>query len=194
MSPEFLLIRHAESEWNALGRWQGHGDPPLSGEGRRQAQRLASSLAREAIDVLVASDLRRAIETAEALAQLAGVPVRTDARLRELDVGTWTGLRRDEIEARDAPGLAAFESGDPGFRPGGGESRSQIRARARGAVMELIDGQWGDRIAVVTHLGCIRALVPGAEPANAEVLRIGAAALLHARPAGPGAPASAAAL
>ena len=64
----FLLIRHAESTWNAEGRWQGHGDPPLSERGRRQAAGLAHELASEPVDLLLASDLVRAAETAAGVA------------------------------------------------------------------------------------------------------------------------------
>ncbi|RIL05071.1 MAG: histidine phosphatase family protein, partial [Proteobacteria bacterium] len=75
------LIRHAESEWNALGRWQGQADPALSLRGREQARALADALAKEDFETLVASDLRRARETAEAIARAAGLALRCDARL-----------------------------------------------------------------------------------------------------------------
>lgn len=167
----FLLIRHAESEWNASGRWQGHGDPPLSAHGREQAAALADELAGEAVEVLIASDLARSAQTAAILgARLALVP-RLDARLREIDVGRWTGLTHAQIAERDAALLARFEAEDPDARPGGGETRREIRARVRAAAASLAREHAGRRVALVTHLGAIRALVPGAEPANAAWLR-----------------------
>jgi probable phosphoglycerate mutase len=181
MSLEFLLIRHAQSEWNADGRWQGHADPPLSSRGLAQAAELAASLRGESVDRLVCSDLHRALATAEALAPVLGRAPRPDPRYRELDVGDWTGLRRPEIEERDSASLRRFEAGDPDLRPGGGETRREIRTRARRAVEELISEARADRIAVVTHLGFIRALVPGAEVENAEILRLGAEQILAAR-------------
>lgn len=183
MSLEFLLIRHAQSEWNAVGRWQGHGDPPLSAEGRRQAARVAAELHGTDLDLVVASDLRRARETALAVVADRGIPIEYDVGLRELDVGRWTGLTREQIEQVDRAGLEAFEKGGPEIRPGGGESRLEIRARTRERIAALARRRQMTRIAVVTHLGAIRALVPGAEPANAEVLRIAADELLRARPA-----------
>ena len=87
-----LLIRHAESSWNVAGRWQGHGDPPLSDRGRVQANALARELARETIDVLVSSDLRRAAETAAILGQARGLPPELNPGVRELDPGDWAGL------------------------------------------------------------------------------------------------------
>ena len=93
----FLLIRHAESTWNAAGRWQGQADPPLSELGRRQALQLARELAVEPVDCVIASDLARANETAAILAEVWGLGARLDPRLRELDVGAWAGLTREQI-------------------------------------------------------------------------------------------------
>ncbi len=166
-----LLVRHGETPWNAAGRWQGHGDPGLSDAGRAQARELAEALVAEGGEAwhrVIASDLARARETAEVLASRLGLPLEFDARLRELDVGSWTGLRRDEIEERDPDVLRDFESGEPSVRPGGGESRLEIRRRARDCVRDLVRRHARRRLIVVTHLGVIRALVPGAEPKNVD--------------------------
>jgi len=193
MALDLLLIRHAESIWNADGRWQGHGDPPLSPRGVAQAEALAVSLKDERPDVLLCSDLRRALETATFLGRAWGIEPRAEARYRELDIGSWTGLRREEIARQDPETLARFDRGDPDVRPGGGESRSDIRARAAEAIRDLLQRHSASRIALVTHLGFLRALLPGAEPCNAEVVRIRAGELLRRRaraaesagPAGP---------
>lgn len=163
-----LLIRHAESDWNAAGRWQGRGDPGLSPRGRRQARELARRLADEAVGALVTSDLRRARETAEVVGGALGLTPGVDPRLRELDVGDWTGLNRSQIEARAAGALRRFEGGDPDARAGGGESRRELERRARAAAASIAASHSGRRVAVVTHLGVIRSLLPGAEPGNAE--------------------------
>lgn len=173
----FLLIRHAESTWNAAGRWQGHGDPPLSRAGREQALTLAEQLGGEAIEVLMASDLARSVQTAEILGARWGLAPRFDARLREIEIGAWTGLTREQILESDAERLAAFEAERLDVRPGGGETRLEIRARARAAVAELAAAHRGRRLALVTHLGVIRALVPGATLENAGWLRWRASAL-----------------
>jgi len=163
----FLLIRHAESVWNAEDRWQGQADPPLSERGIAQAEALARNLAGEVADQLLSSDLRRAWQTAEILGRALGVAPRSDPRLRELDVGRWAGLTRGEIEARDSSDLGRFEAGDPEVRAGGAESRSEIRRRVRQAFRSLAE-QWpGARLIVVTHLGVVRALLPESELANA---------------------------
>jgi broad specificity phosphatase PhoE len=164
----FLLIRHAESSWNAAGRWQGTGDPRLSERGRRQARALARELRSERIDRLVTSDLARARQTATALGDALELTPQVDARLRELDIGDWTGLTWDEI-ARIAPDeLRRFERGDPDAPAGGAETRRDIRRRAREAVHGIAAEQPGQRVAIVTHLGVIRALLPGTELDNGE--------------------------
>ena len=154
-----LLIRHAESSWNAAGRWQGHGDPPLSDRGRAQANALAGELARETIDVLVSSDLRRAAETAAILGQARGLQPESNPRLRELDLGDWEGLTSDEIERTAGDVLRRLNDGDLDVRPGGGENLREIEQRAFSVVADLVDAHPGRRLAIVTHLGVIRALL-----------------------------------
>jgi broad specificity phosphatase PhoE len=154
-----LLIRHAESSWNAAGCWQGHGDPPLSDRGRAQANALARKLTRESIDIIVSSDLRRAAETAAILAEARGLRPLLNPRLRELDIGDWEGLTRDQIERTAGDVLRRFDDGDLGVRPGGGENLREIEQRAFSVVTELVDAHPGQRLAIVTHLGVIRALL-----------------------------------
>ncbi len=168
-STQLLLVRHGQTPWNAEGRWQGHGDPGLSELGRAQAAQAAEALRTQpgqSWDLVIASDLERARVTAEILAEALRLPIEVDARLRELNVGAWTGLTRAEIDARDPETLRAFETGEPSIRPGGGESRVEIRVRTRDFVRSLVERFAGRRLIVVTHLGVIRALVPGAEPQN----------------------------
>jgi probable phosphoglycerate mutase len=170
-----LLVRHGQTPWNAAGRWQGFGDPGLSSLGREQARRLAARLLAEEDEPwhrIIASDLERARETADILAESLRLQIEFDLRLRELDVGDWTGLTRSEIEGRDPDTLLAFESGEPSVRPGDGESRVEIRVRTRDCVRDLAERYPGDGLIIVTHLGVIRALVPGAEPENASCLRV----------------------
>jgi probable phosphoglycerate mutase len=167
----FVLIRHGESTWNAAGRWQGQGDPPLSERGREQVARLAAELADAGIEVIVASDLLRAAESAAILGAVFGVAPRTDARLRELDIGRWTGWTRAEIEARDRARLEDFESGAADARAGGGECRREIALRVHRAVSEIGERFSGRRIAIVAHLGVVDALLPGSDFANAEARR-----------------------
>ncbi len=164
----FLIIRHAESEWNARERWQGHGDPPLSARGRSQAESAADALADEKIDVLYASDLVRAIETATIIGARWGLEPQLNRNLRELEIGDWTGLTRPQIEQQAGELLARFEAEEPNVRPGGGENRREIRIRIRREMAKIAANHPSQTVAVVTHLGALRALFPGSKPANAE--------------------------
>jgi probable phosphoglycerate mutase len=163
-------IRHGESTMNAAGLWQGQADPSLSEEGRRQAHALASTL--PAVDLLVTSDLRRAQETAEIVAGQLGVPMAPEPKLRELDVGAWSGLPHAEIAARWPEEHARFRAGDPLVRPGGGESRIALRARVTAALVRWTAAHPDGRLALVTHLGVLRVLSPGLELPNAGTVEL----------------------
>jgi broad specificity phosphatase PhoE len=146
-----LLTRHGQSEWNALGRWQGQADPPLTDLGRRQAHEAARSLG--AVDGIWASDLQRAAETAAIIGDDMGVgPVVVDADLRERDAGEWTGLTRAEIEQR-YPGYLP-----DGRRPASWESDEQLVARAQRALGRIADAIPGGDVLVITHAGVVFAV------------------------------------
>jgi broad specificity phosphatase PhoE len=146
-----LVIRHGQSEWNAIGRWQGHADPPLSELGRRQAFLAAAAVG--AVDAIVSSDLLRAAETAAIIAQQLGVgPVVVDDRLRERDAGEWTGLTHGEIEDQ-WPGWIEGKK-----RPAGFEPVESVVGRALASFAALQAASPGGSILVVTHGGVIRAL------------------------------------
>jgi probable phosphoglycerate mutase len=142
-----LLARHGETDWNRDGIWQGWADPPLNETGRRQARELAEQLRDVPFDAVYASDLRRASETAAIVGAPHGVPIVVDADLREIDIGSWSGLTRAEIEAR-------FPNGE---RPDG-ETREQHAARVLAAVERIARENPGRRVLLVTHGGTMRAL------------------------------------
>jgi broad specificity phosphatase PhoE len=142
-----LLARHGETDWNRDGRFQGHADPPLNQQGREQAQILARHLADVPFDAVYSSDLLRAHETALIVAEPHGVPVVTDPGLREIDVGSWSGLTRTEIEERF-----------PGVDHHDGESREDHLARVLATVERIAAAETGRRILVVSHGGSLRAL------------------------------------
>ena len=167
-----LCIRHAQSTMNAAGLWQGQANPPLSEEGRGQAYALGERLEGESLSVLVASDLRRARETAEIAGRRLGIATRLEPGLRELDVGDWTGLARDEIARRWPEDFDRFRSGDLDVRAGGGETRRELRERVLAALRSLQQIYRDGRIGVVTHLGVIRTLSPGIQITNAEWFRL----------------------
>lgn len=172
--PDLLAIRHAESTMNAQGLWQGQTDPPLSERGRAQARELARALASDGAWILVSSDLARARETAEILARVLRAELVLDPGLREMDVGHWSARPHQEIRERWPEDYARVRAGDWQFRPGGGETRSEVRARALAALDRAQGTQVeGHRLALVTHLGVLRALVPGIDVANAGRVQLG---------------------
>jgi broad specificity phosphatase PhoE len=143
-----LVVRHGQSEWNALGRWQGQEDPPLSDRGRLQAQVAAGRIG--SVDLIVASDLQRAAETAAIIAEALGVgPVLIDDDLRERHAGEWQGLTRDEIE-QAWPGWLDEQRRPPGFEDG-----EVFLTRVHRAMGRLAADHAGAEILVVSHGGVI---------------------------------------
>jgi broad specificity phosphatase PhoE len=150
------LARHGESDWNVERRWQGNADRPLTDLGRRQAGQLAERLASTPLDAVYSSDLRRARETAEAVARRQGLEVRTLAALREVDVGSWSGLTREEVEERFPAAFATWREGGHGWE--GGEAYEDMAERVVTAVLEIAGSHPGGSVLVVAHGGPIRAL------------------------------------
>ena len=154
-----LVWRHGQTAWNEQRKFQGQLDIPLDDPGRAQAARAAALLAGFAPSAIVSSDLVRARETAQALADVTGLPITTDPRLREIDVGVWQGLTFDEVSERFPVEAAAWRDGGDGRR-GGGESLVEVGSRAvaavEDAVLELTNG---GTLVVVTHGAAGRAIV-----------------------------------
>jgi broad specificity phosphatase PhoE len=157
MAPtRILLARHGETDWNAVGRWQGHTDRSLTELGRRQAAELAERLADIELDAVYSSDLLRAVETAEPVAKRLGLPLHTLPELREVDVGTWAGLTRDEVAERFPDGFRRWSEWQTGWD--GGETYDEMGKRVVEAILRLAAKHEGGRILVVSHGGAIRAL------------------------------------
>jgi probable phosphoglycerate mutase len=151
------LARHGETDWNRELRWQGHSDPPLNDRGRGQATKLAEAFAGAKLAAVYSSDLRRASETAEIVASRLNLRVRVDPRLREIDVGSWEGFTRAELEARSPVAVARWEEhGERGWE--GGESHQEMLARVRDSVRSIAERHDGEKVLVVAHGGPIRAL------------------------------------
>jgi probable phosphoglycerate mutase len=153
-----LLLRHGRTAWNDSGRFQGHADPPLDAVGRAQAARVGPALAAMRPDLVASSDLARCRATAD----LIGLPYRSDARLREIDLGGWSGLTSEEARRRFPEEDAAWRRGDD-IRRGGGETYVEVAARAGALWDELVAGglpSGPDSLVVfVLHGGTARALI-----------------------------------
>jgi len=149
-----LVARHGETDWNLERRWQGHAESDLSAKGREQAKTLGEQLRPRGIAAIYSSDLRRARDTAGIVGDELGLPVRVEQALREVDVGEWSGLTTDEIEARYPEGVARRRSGGTGWEQG--ESVDAMSARIAAALVELALAHEGQTVLVVTHGGPIR--------------------------------------
>lgn len=146
-----LTLRHGESEWNALGRWQGQADPPLTDAGVMQAAAAGKVLG--AFDAVWASSLQRAALTAEIIAEHLGIgPVQVHPGLMENAFGPWEGLTVAEIEA-GWPGYLADNR-----RPAGAEQPAEVEARGLAALCEIAALHRGGEVLVITHAGLIRTL------------------------------------
>ncbi len=158
-----VLLRHGQTEHNAESRMQGQLDTALSELGRRQARAAGRALAPLRPHAIVSSDLHRAHDTALAVGEAAGLPVRVDERLRETHLGEWQGRTHYEVDAV-YPGARDRWREDATWAPPGGESRVEVARRAVPVIEELVaridaHGTWGGRpVLVVAHGGVIAAV------------------------------------
>jgi probable phosphoglycerate mutase len=153
-----VLLRHGRTAHNADGRIQGQLDVPLDELGLVQAEALGTVFASDPPAVVVSSDLARAAETARAVCEHVGLPLRLDARLRETHFGEWQGLSGAEVSARWPDLYERWRKGDD--CPAGGETRLEVAARAAEVVHDELPAVPADgTLLLVTHGGTARALV-----------------------------------
>jgi broad specificity phosphatase PhoE len=164
-----LLARHGETDWNRARRWQGHADRPLTERGRAQAGALADRLVEIALDAVYSSDLRRAVDTAAAVAEAQGLEVVELRDLREVSVGSWQGLTRDEAEAKFPDGFRRWLAGGTGWDDG--ETYAQMTSRVLAAVAQIAGDHDRGRVLIVSHGGPIRAIHAAALGLDVEAYR-----------------------
>lgn len=151
METFIYLIRHGETEWNRAKKLQGHQDVPLSKEGIWQAGLCGLRMREEPLDLVLSSDLQRAIHTAKHIAEPFNYPVTPFAEFRERDYGKWEGLTREEINQQYG------ETTDESLH--GVETLESMQRRALKRIHSLISQHPHQRIAVVSHGGLINALL-----------------------------------
>lgn len=153
MTTKVFLVRHGATAWNIEKRAQGHADIDLNHEGHKQAAAVATELAHENLVAVYSSDLKRARDTAAAIAGAQGLEVTVDPDLREIDQGEWEGLTTDEIRERwpDLWGPSRHFKARPG-----GESPQQVKERSLKALARAVEAHPDGAIAVVSHGGTIR--------------------------------------
>ena len=146
-----LLARHGESDWNRARRWQGHADRPLTELGRAQAAALADQCDRFSLAAVYSSDLRRARDTARAVADRHGLPVVERQDLREVDCGSWSGCRHEDLPPAE---IDRWKAGEKAWS--GGESYEEMADRLVEAVSEIAARHPDATVLVVSHGAAIR--------------------------------------
>ena len=149
---EFCIVRHGQTDWNLEGRYQGQSDVSLNPTGFAQAQALAQRLRNERFDAIYTSDLARARETANAIADFhTGLSVQVDIRLREINQGQWEGVLVETIRTHYAE-LWQQRSSDPAnVRAPGGETVGEVKQRVSAALDEIADCYPAGRVLIVSH-------------------------------------------
>jgi 2,3-bisphosphoglycerate-dependent phosphoglycerate mutase len=151
-----VLVRHGQSTWNREHRIQGQLDPPLSDEGRRQAELVGHRLAGRRFAGFYSSDLKRAFETSQAIETAIGHPADPMPGLREIFLGDWEGLRTDDLAQRFPEAWARWtEEPDWDLVPGG-EGGAPFETRVAAALDEILERHRRGDVLVVTHGGVIQ--------------------------------------
>ena len=158
MIQRIVLWRHGQTDWNLVNRFQGHSDIPLNQTGIEQARRAAPLLFGLRPSKIISSDLIRAKQTAEELANLSKLPIHIDSGLRETNGGKWEGRTGAENRADDYEKFVNWLDGND--EPAGdfGERRSEIALRAITAIENALD-QKTETLVVVTHGGTARIII-----------------------------------
>ena len=159
MTNTIYIVRHGQTEWNLLGKTQGHGNSDLTPKGIEQAELLADSMTKYPIDYIYSSDLGRAYQTAEIIGNKLNIEVEKTEALREMNFRTWEGrIIKDIIEEdpelykmwRNEPHLAKIPQG---------ETLSQIKERTDAFIKEINEKYDGKHIVLVTHSLCARIML-----------------------------------
>lgn len=155
MNTTIIAVRHGETEWNKIGKQQGHLNSNLTELGIRQAQAIAEGLQKFSIDRFYCSDLGRAIQTAKIISPKIGKEFIPDARLREQNLGILQGLTRTDFESRFPEEYSKFEKHDPEYRIPGGESIHDKYSRCINCIEDLLKTHYGKSMLIITHGGVL---------------------------------------
>lgn len=152
---KLIFIRHGETEWNAQERWQGFQDTPLTANGRQQAKTLGKRMGKVPFDHLYSSDLGRAVQTAQPIAEATGHSIVKETFLREKNLGIFEGLTRSELLERFPEIYQQFQKFEPDFVVPEGESIQQFFDRCVAGFEVLVNRHPGETLVVVAHGGVL---------------------------------------
>jgi broad specificity phosphatase PhoE len=150
-------MRHGETESNRRGVYAGRSAEPLSPAGRSQVEALLDELEPLGLRRVVSSPVRRALETAEIIAGALALPLATDVDLTEMELGPWTGLTEEEVEARFPGEHALWRARSSELRLPGREPLGEVRARALRSVARAVQGPVPSLL--VTHVAIVRCVL-----------------------------------
>ena len=156
---KLFIVRHAESEWNPIGRYQGLLDPGLSERGLKQAELLGRALEKEKIDVIYSSPLKRTLQTAQEIAKRQGLEIIEDRRIIEIDHGVWSGMLVEEVKERFPEDFRMWLEEPHRIKFEGGESLEDVFKRVKDFLEFIREKHWGQTVAIVSHTVPIRAML-----------------------------------
>ena len=154
-----VIWRHGQTDWNKINRFQGHSDIPLNEVGKVQVTRAAQVLAGMNPTQIISSDLGRAKETAQTLADLTGLSFSTHESLRETNGGLWEGKTGSQNRAEDFHNFIRWIDGDDSPAGTTGERRSEVASRAVGEILKALEGKTEQILVVATHGGTARCVL-----------------------------------
>ncbi|SNZ13529.1 phosphoserine phosphatase PspA [Hydrogenobacter hydrogenophilus] len=155
---KLILVRHAESEWNPVGRYQGLLDPDLSERGKRQAKLLAQELSKERVDTIYSSPLKRTYATALEIAKVKGLDVIKEDRIIEIDHGVWSGMLVEEVMGKYPEDFTRWIEEPHKVEFPGGESLRSVFSRVKEFLDDVKEKHRDKTVVVVSHTVPIRAM------------------------------------
>jgi probable phosphoglycerate mutase len=156
---QFVIMRHAPTEWNRQGRIQGQQDSPLTPAGQGLIASWCRHLSGVGLSRIISSDLGRAKATAGRLGASLKLPLSVDRRLREQDWGQWTGKRHRQLKQEARHEYRRQAARGWFFQPPGGESHLQVLERGLAALQDIAAAHPGERLLLVTHEGWMKCLL-----------------------------------
>lgn len=161
------FIRHAQAEGNLHHTVQGNREVEITPLGREQIAALSRRFADIPVDAVFSSDLKRAVETAQAISRPRGVPLYPEKAFREVDFGTWEGRAWDDLAAEQPEQVENFNEHLEKFQAPGGETAAMLLRRFMPALERIVKEYEGGTVAIVSHglalrivLGALRGLSP----------------------------------
>ena len=159
MANTFYIVRHGQTNWNILGKTQGHGNSDLTPKGENQALELSKAIKEYPIDYIYSSDLGRAVQTAEIIGSTIGVDVIQTPSLREMGFGDWEGLLIEEIKKDHAKTYETWRNQPHLVNIPNGETLHIIKDRVDAFIKELNEKYDNKHILLVSHSVTVRVML-----------------------------------